>query len=153
MQEKSTQLTGVLALLLFALLALCLLLGLLAGARVYQNLVEQGSRRYAARTAAMYIATRVRQSQTVAVEDFDGCVSLTAREEQDGEVYLTRVYCYEGWLWELYCPQSADLSPGDGEKVLESETLGLSLEEGFLTVELEGTRLTLWLGQGKEVAS
>ena len=150
MKERTFKITELLALVVFTLFALCLLLVLLTGARDYRNLVARGGESYAARTAAMYVTTRVRQAQSICVEDFGGCESLTTREEQDGEIYLTRIYCYGGWLWELYSSEDAALSPGDGEQVLEAEAMALSLENDLLTVDMDGTRLVFWLGQGKE---
>lgn len=150
MKEKNSKITDLLALLVFAVFALCLCLVLLTGARVYRNLVQTGEETYARRTAALYLSTRVRQSGTVAVEDFGGCQALTCAEEIDGEIYLTRIYCHEGYLRELFCAENAALSPSDGEKVLEAENLTLSLEGTLLTAQLDGQTLTFHLRTGKE---
>ena len=151
MREKDLKITDFLALTVFALFGICLLLVLLTGARVYRGLVAGGQESYASRTAAMYLTTRVRQAETVAVEDFGGCDALVFREEVDGRSYLTRVYCYEGWMRELYCSEQADLSPEDGEAVLEAESMTLSLSERDLKIELEDTCLFFSLPTGKEV--
>ena len=148
MKEKRSNLTEFLSLAVFALFALCLFGVLLTGAKVYRNLVDQGSESYADRTAARYLSTRVRQSRAVSVEDFQGCPALVSREEIDGRTYVTRVYCYDGYLRELFCAESADLSPEDGEKVLEAEHFSLSLEEELLTVVVDDTQLTLYLREG-----
>lgn len=80
-----------LALLAFGAFAVCILLVLLSGARVYRNLSDSGLEGYEERTARQYIAACIRQAETVMVERFDGCSALVGREEIDGEVYLTRV--------------------------------------------------------------
>ena len=148
MKEKPSNLTEFLALAVFALFALCLFGVLLTGARVYRNLVDQGSRSYADRTAAMYLSTRVRQSGGITVEEFDGCPALVSREEIDGRTYVTRVYCCDGYLRELFCAENAALSPEDGEIVLEAETFSAQLEQNTLLVELDGNCLTFRLREG-----
>ena len=148
MKEKPSNLTEFLALAVFALFALCLFGVLLTGAKVYRNLVDQGSRSYADRTAAMYLSTRVRQSGGITVEDFDGCTALVSREEIDGRTYVTRVYCYDGYLRELFCAENAALSAEDGEIVLEAERFSVQRERNTLLVELDGNCLTFCLREG-----
>lgn len=149
MEHKTSRTTGLLALLVFLLFALCLLLVLLTGAGVYRGLVRRGEERYAARTMVQYIATRVRQAGDVAVEEFGGCKALVFPETIGGETYLTRVYCYEGWLMELFSADGADLSPEDGERLLEGETVHFHLEEKLLTVRAGEQTLYLHLREGE----
>lgn len=145
MEKKRNTGTSLLVLLVFVLFALCLLLVLLTGAGVYRELVRRGEEGFARRTAVQYIATRVRQTGTVTVQDFGGCQALVFPEAGEEETYLTRVYRYEGWLMELYCAEGADLSPEDGEQLLETEPLRFSLENGLLTVSGGGQTLYLHL--------
>lgn len=149
MKEKTTKITDILALLVFVLFALCTLMVLLTGARGYRKLVSDGEELYETRTAVRYLTTRVRQAESIWVEDFDGCDALVAEETIDGERYLTRVYLYEGFLRELFCPENAQLTPADGEKVIEAVSVTFSMERGILTVNLDGQELILSL-RGKE---
>lgn len=147
---------GVLAVL--ALMAVCLLLVLLTGAGRYRSMTLRGGESFASRTAALYLTTRIRQAdrqEAVRVEDFDGAQALSLREQIGESWYVTRVYCYDGWLRELFTAESGDFSPEDGEKLMELSALSFSLEEGLLTAELtqpDGScqTLTLWLRGGKE---
>lgn len=150
--KRTSKLTDLLALTVFAVFALCVLLVLLTGAKVYRNLVNAGGESYTARTAAQYVTTRVRQAQTVTVEDFGGCQALILPETVGEQTYITRVYCYDGYLRELYCAEEAALSPEDGEKVMEAESLDLTLEGTLLTARIGSQTLTLYLPAGKEVA-
>lgn len=152
MRQKSSKITDFLALTVFAVFAVCLLAVLLTGAGVYRNLTEKGAEDCNRRTAAMYLTTRVRQSQTLTVEGFGGCDALTIREEIAGETYLTRIYCHGGFLRELFCAEGADLSPEDGEKILQADALFLSVEGDLLTAHLDDTELTFFLRTGKEAA-
>ena len=149
MKEKGTKLTDLLALTVFAVFALCVLLVLLSGARVYRGLVQRGEESFTSRTAARYVTMRVRQAESVAVGDFEGCDALIIPEEIDGNTYLTRVYVYDGYVRELYCAENAALLPADGEKVLRADRLHFELEDGLLTVSLDGRQLYLDLhGKG-----
>lgn len=131
--KSSSKLTDFLALAVFAVFALCVLLVLLTGAKVYRGLVRTGEERFRDRTALQYVATRVRQARTVTLEDFQGCPALVMQETIDGESYVTRVYCHDGYLWELFSTSDAALSPEDGEKVLEAEVT-FAFDEGLLNL-------------------
>lgn len=151
--KQTSKIQSFLALMVFTVYALCILAVLLTGAGVYRDLVHSGGESYESRTAVQYVATRVRQAQTVTVEDFGGCQALTLSEKIGEETYVTRVYCHEGYLRELYCAANAELSPEDGEKVMEAESLQFSLEEGLLTARIDSRTLVLHLPGGKEVGS
>ena len=151
MKEKSTKFTDFLALIVFMVFTLCVLLVLLFGARVYRELVDRGEETFGSRTAAQYVTTRVRQSEAVAVADFEGCQALVIPEEIGGETYLTRVYCYDGYIRELFCAKNAPLLPEDGEKILPGKSLTFSIEDDLLTVCLEKQKLFLHL-HGKEAS-
>lgn len=152
MNDKHTKLTDLLTLLVFTVFALCVLLVLLTGAKAYKGLVRRGEDSYALRTAARYVTTRVQQAQAVEVGDFDGCPCLLLSEAVDGHIYITRVYCYDGSLRELYAGEDASLSPGDGDALLPLEQLDLALSDGVLTAKLaDMTTLTLYIRPGQEV--
>ena len=151
MKEKSTKMTDLLALTVFAVFALCVLLVLLSGAKVYRKTVRCSEENFAHRTAARYVTTRVRQAESVYLADFDGCEALVIPETVDGQVYLTYVYCHDGYIRELYCAEGAALGPENGEKILEADGLRFSAEQELLTVELDGQTLHLHLA-GKEAA-
>lgn len=151
MKEKAYKITDLLSLTVLTIFALCALAVLLLGGRVYRNLAEAGEDSYRSRTACQYLTTRVQQAGKVAVSDFGGADALVIREEIGSRVYLTRIYCHDGWLRELYCAETADLQPADGEKILEADNLNLSLEDGLLTAEIDGSSLILRLRSGREV--
>ena len=73
----------------------------------------------------------------VSVEPFGGRDALILTEEGG---YATYVYWHEGYLMELYTSVDGDLAPEDGEKLMASGGLELSLEDGLLTVDItQGT--------------
>ncbi|MBQ6711313.1 MAG: DUF4860 domain-containing protein [Clostridia bacterium] len=139
LQPSTTKLNGLLALTVFALFAACILLVLLGGAGVYRSLTREGLDSYARRTAAQYLTTRVRQGDcggAVAVEDFGGVQALVLYETHGAERFCTRVYCMDGYLWELFTPAGGTPAPEDGQKLLPAQGLTLSLEHPRLTALL-----------------
>ena len=128
--------TQLLALLVFGVFALCVAAVLLTGAGTYQNLTRRGSEAYAQRVAVRYLTTRFQQAPALRVEDFCGLETLAISEEIGGKTYVTRVYCYEGTVRELFSAENAPVGPGDGERVLEAEKLTFSRKEQLLTVEI-----------------
>lgn len=149
--------TDLLALAVFGIFALCVAAVLLTGAGAYRNLTDRGTDSYEQRVAVRYLTTRFHQAPNVQIEDFCGLQSMTVREEIDGRVYVTRVYCQDGYIRELFAGENVDVSPEDGEILLEAESLAFSVNDDILTVEIGhhggGTQtLSLWLPGWKEVS-
>lgn len=151
-------LDGLMALLVFGVFAACVLVVLLTGARAYRRLVDRDQAVYDERTCMQYVAARVRQADSldsVSIEEFGG---VTALSLGDGE-YVTRVYCYDGYLMELYTDVFSDeFGPADGERVMEAEAMALSQSGSLLTVTLtdgegEESTLRLCLRSGKGEAA
>lgn len=147
---------GVGVLLLTAVFAVCVLLVLLTGADSYRRLTARDTASFQRRTPVQYLATKVRQA------DAAGCVevgtfggpggtdgqgdTIFLREVIDGAPYVTRLYCYDGSLRELFTEESAQAAPEDGEQVLEASGLEADLTGGLLrvtAVSADGSRQTL----------
>lgn len=143
--KKESKLTDLLALMVLLVFALCILMVLLTGTRVYQRLLDNSELSFTGRTGVHYVSTRVRQAQSVSLTDFEGCSALDIPEVIDGEHYHTLVYWYEGYIRELYCEEGAALLPEDGEKVLASEPLSFSAEGSLVTAQIGADRVFLHL--------
>ena len=160
-EQKQLKMGSLLALMVFGVFAACLLFLLLTGADAYQKMRQRDTATYESRTAVQYMTTRVRQAdraESITAEMFDGLDALVLLEEIEGETYKTKLYCYDGWLTELYAAACSDLSPADGEKILELKGLELSLQDGFLRARLtlpDGREedLSLQLRSGREAVS
>lgn len=157
-QPRQHRMDGLLALLLFAVFAACILAVLLSGAGAYRRLVDRDQGAYDSRTCIQYIATRVRQSDTL------GGIGLTAFGDADALLlregegpFVTYVYCHDGYLMELYCAEDAGLEPQDGEKVLKADSLTAAMEDGLLTATIYGAdgidTVRVSLRSGEEAAS
>lgn len=149
MKRNASKIPDFLALTVFTVFAVCVLLVLLYGAESYGQLVRRGEETFQRRTAIGYITTRIRQAESVSVTDLEGCDALAFHEKSDGMSFVTYVYCYDGYLRELYCAETTAFSPNAGERIVEAEKLHLFAENGLLTVSIDGTELVLQL-RGKE---
>lgn len=139
MRKKAIQhhFDGLAALLLFGVFAVCVLAVLLTGADAYRRLTQRDQAAFDRRSGTQYIATKVRQADAgygnVAVEEMGGVPALVL---DAGSEYVTYLYGYDGWLWELYTWSGEPPVPGDGQKLVEAEQVNWSLKEGLLTVEM-----------------
>ena len=144
------KLTQIMALLTFCIFAVCILLVLLSGADVYRLLAVDGQAQYARRTAAQYITTRIRQGESIKIGEFSELDTLEFPETLNGHTYITRIYCYDGALRELFTPEDGQFLPEDGEKLFNANALSLFSEKGLLRVEItlpDGSMQTLYLQQ------
>lgn len=148
---KKHDLTGALTVLIFSVFMVSILLVLLSGADIVQDLSRRDDRTYLHSTATQYITTRIRQA------DRNGCVSvdtsgavstLVLHEQINGIPCQTRVYCHDGYLREMFCPAGSTLSPEFGEEVLALDALHLSMEGAAVRAELlfpDGSREQLFI--------
>lgn len=129
-----------LVLILFAVLAVCVLAVLLTGAKAYSRLTKRGQEAYITRTVPQYIATKVRQVDAmgqVSLGMFAGEETLELTEWIEGNCYVTRIYCYDGYVRELFSTADAETEPEAGERIAEAKELIFGLEEGSLSVTVK----------------
>ena len=118
---------------------------LLEGAGIYKRLTDRIRTGYESRTCVQYIATKIRQTQAEVMVEGN---TLVLSETIGSGIYETRIYCYEGWLMELFVPAEGNFAPEDGQRLLELAEMEPVLENGLLTVVLEnedGSRVKLRL--------
>ena len=141
MRDRSGKrsISGLAALLLLGVFAVGILAVLLSGARAYQRLTERDRLAYDSRTCVQYVATKVRQAPApgaVVLSDFGDGDAMIISEEIEGARYWTQVYCYDGWLMELFCVAGGEFSPEDGEKVLPASDLKVTQQGDLLMISV-----------------
>lgn len=159
-RRNANTLTSLAALGLLGVFAVCLLSAVLGGAGIYARLSRRDAEAIRRRTAVRCLSARVQSAgsaENVSVAAFGDGDALFITENAGGETYLTRLYCHDGWLMELYTARSGDFSPEDGEQLVQAESLKLRSEEGLLQMEVtsggETAHLTLSLRQERRAAS
>ncbi len=151
MRKPQRSPTMMAALAIFLIFAVGILAVLLGGSRVYRRIIQRDQQSYNSRTATAYLATRIRQApspDSISILSFDGKSALAITETIEGDTYATLVYCYDGWLMELFAVAGGDFSPEDGEQILPAQGLDFSLENGLLNAAItleDGSQRSLCL--------
>lgn len=156
---KKNSMTSVLVLLVFTVFMVAVLIVLLNGADLLQQITLRDQRSYNQRTVTQYLTTHIRQadrSDTVFVRTCGQTDMLVFSEEIDGTRYETSVYCYDGYLREMYCQAGLDLPLEFGEEILPAADFhavcqGSLVQIRFQTAdgETETVRLHLRSGEGE----
>lgn len=136
---KKNHLSSVLVLLVFAVFVVSILMVLLTGADVVQKLNERDRRSYDQRTIIQYITTRMRQGDErgmVEVRQMEGKSVLALGEEIEGIRYETLVYCWDGYLCELFVEAGLDMGLEFGEWILPMQELSFADEGACIRAEL-----------------
>lgn len=143
------------------LLLFCVFLGaavvlLLSGLRVWHTTESRLQSTFDTQVPLAYVAGKVRASDALAVETLpDGTEALVLSASIDGEAYLTRLYCMDGALYELFTPADVTIAPADGVRLTKVRALTFSEgENGLLRASCtaaDGTESTLLLAaRGQE---
>ena len=130
---KRIHLNDLLPLVLFLLFGVCIITVLLLGARTYRGQIRRDREDFVQRTAVHYLTTRIRQnddSETWKIGSFE---CLDEADEGDtlyfyktigNETYCTRIYCYNGQLYELFSlANDNSFAREDGEKLISVESI------------------------------
>lgn len=135
MSKRSSSFDTVFVLLLFCVFVFAAAAMVLGGVRVWQRTEETMVSTNDTQTALCYLANKVRQNDQnggVYIDDLDGIPALALESDIDGFVCLTRLYCYDGQLMELFTPAEIDMTPDCGVSLMEAADLQFSLENGMI---------------------
>ena len=112
--------------MVFCIFAMLTFSVLMLGAGAYRN-IELTSREGANEQIGLsYIWTRVKNSDDadmVYVRDFNGLPALFLGEEYGETLYQTIIYYHNGWIYEVFTDAGNSFKPGDGTRIVETETL------------------------------
>ncbi|MBQ1280651.1 MAG: DUF4860 domain-containing protein [Oscillospiraceae bacterium] len=136
---KKSNLGFLLAMLVFALFMVSVLAVLLSGADVVQGITRRDQKSYEQRTAVQYVATRIRQAEEagkIFVRESEAGDRLVLAETIEGIEFETAVYCYDGYLRELFSISGYDPGAEFGEKILPAAQFSVSDEGDYLNIEI-----------------
>ena len=111
--------------LFFVLTATSVALVVLASG-TYSRQVQDSEDSFASRTALSYVTEKIHQADeygAVYAGTFDGQDAIVIRQTYSEQTYVTYLYEYDGYLRELFSASEAQMTPADGEKVLEAQAL------------------------------
>ena len=124
---KKINISIIAPLLILLIFSICILFVLLFGTKLYKTTLNRDRNQFEIRTVNQYIQTRIRQGDgdgMMFIGDFDTLTeaetgnTLFLVEVINGIKYYTRIYCYEGYLYELFSAADIKFEKEDGEKIL-----------------------------------
>ena len=119
--QKHSRIDTLFVLIILCVFAVSALASLAFGGSVYKNAIEQSHERYDERTSFFYIWTKVKNADEygrVYVDHFDGIDALILEEDLYGEIYLTYIYCHDGWIKEIFGDAAYEYRLEDGQAIL-----------------------------------
>lgn len=137
MRKNAALMDTLIVLALVCVFAVCALLVLASGARIYQEVSGELERQYTERTALSYVTSKVRHYDAAGgvtlgrLGDAPALLLLESDEEGD---FVTYLYWDEGSLCELYCYAGDAFLPSDGEKLMALEEVSFSLQGRLLEI-------------------
>ena len=124
---------------LFALFASCILIVLLSGAGIYNRIATRDASAYNARTCSTYLSTKLNaapEAEKINIMPFGDGNAISIPEVIDGKTYITLIYCYGGWLRELFADENGMKYAETGAKLMEAEAFEPVISGGLLTVNM-----------------
>lgn len=146
-------LAAVILLFLFLMTGAC---SLALGVRTWRGIESQMEQNFDKQTPLSYLAGKARQSENLYADAFsDGTPALALTSTWAGERYITRLYCHDNMLYELFSPENVRLTPADGTPLIALQDMTLTADGGLLRVSCtaqDGTKSELLLAVSGEGA-
>lgn len=145
-KQRKLDYNSILPFLLITIFGLCILFVLLFGAKLYKEAVSRDTENFEVRIINQYIFTRIHQSDGVDmafIGDFENATpsdsgdTLFIKETINGQIYYTRIYSFDGALYELFSSEEDSFERCDGEIILPIASISFTQEEGLITVSIE----------------
>lgn len=126
---------------LFLVFVLCALFTVLIGGKVYENINQRTEENFNGSVALHYVANKVRQGDRmglVDVTEIDGIPVLEIKQEAGEDMYVTWIYCQDGWMKELFTFEGSGLGLADGLPVTECAGLDMRRDGRLITAVTKG---------------
>jgi len=125
----------VFSLLLFSTFAIAVLITLMLGASFYQHMADMTRDGYDERTCLSYVWAKIKNSDNIdmiSVGDFNGIPALFLYEVYGETKYVTRIYPYNGWVYELFSDVSLEMIPENGTPIIKTDSMLFEQLDGGL---------------------
>ncbi len=137
--QSSHAISGVFVFLLLGIFVVLSTVMVLLGARAYKGSSDRLADHNAERVAAAYVRSMVRandEAGVIRIEEVDAITALTMETAVEFDVYVTRVYVYDGMLREWYAESNLAFRPDQGDVVCKADEMRAEMNGGLLTVSL-----------------
>lgn len=134
---------AVFSLVLFCVFALSMLLVLMSGVGAYQDIRSASENGYSENTCISYISSKVHHNlaaDSIYLSEVAGEPAIALDEEIDGEIFVTYIYYYDGYVKELFTIKGSDFPAESGFDVLQVNSFSFDItSDGLLYVTCTGT--------------
>ena len=121
---------SVFILALMALFGIISVYVIMIGAKQYKSIADRMSQNYETRTVASYLEEKLSQSDVSGSADvvmLDSVEALVLTDNINGQLYNTYIYAYDGYLLEITVSDGTEVSPGSGQKLIETGSLKMDM--------------------------
>ncbi|MCL2604966.1 MAG: DUF4860 domain-containing protein [Defluviitaleaceae bacterium] len=128
-RKSSLKTEAVFSVLLFTAFAIAVLMTLMLGASFYQRMNEMSQSGHEERTSLSYIWSKIKNNDKIdmiSVGDFEEIPALLLFQVYGDTKYVTRIYVYEGWIYELFSEYGLEMLPENGTPILEAPSLSFA---------------------------
>lgn len=128
MKRQSHSIEAVFVFLLFAVFSILSMLLVFIGSDNYNSIIQAQEMNMDTRTAAAYISNKIHANDragAVEVTEMEGVDVLILKQERDGEIYRSLIYCYEDAIREALTYEALDFELSYGEKLLDADALDI----------------------------
>ena len=141
MKSNQNRVDTVFVLMIFCVFAVSVFLVLMLSGSTYSNIVRMSGEGQNERIALSYIRTRVRNAdsaESVFVGEFHGLSALRLKERFDEHTFVTQIYLYDGWIFELFHMEGLEFMPQDGVPIIRADYLSFyEITEGLIRVSTD----------------
>ena len=127
-------------LILFLVFALSSVSVLMYGTKVYKSVTEKTDENYSLRTGLIYLSNKIKAADksSIYMDTYQKVDMLVIPEEIEGQMYETRIYCYNGQLREIFTDVENDIPLDGGLYITDMKNLTISEKnKGLLEIEAE----------------
>jgi len=124
--------------LLLAIFAICAIFMTALSARVYRETVDASGENQESRILAQIVRGMAQSEDAgnASVKDEDGIQVLTFEHDYDGEIYVHRLFCADGWLRESFTSAEWEFETDMGEALVEAGGFEAEISGNLLTAEM-----------------
>lgn len=125
-------------LILFLVFALSSVSVLMYGTKVYKSVTEKTNENYSLRTGLIYLSNKIKAADksSIYMDTYQKVDMLVIPEEIEGQMYETRIYCYNGQLREIFTDVGNDIPLDGGLYITDMKNLTISEKNKWL-LEIE----------------
>ena len=119
----------------------------LLSAQLYRGVVGHTEQTATHRILTSYVMNAVRANDAtdaIYIDERNDIDMLVFNWDVEGELYETKVYCYDGMLRELFTKASQEFKPGYGEAICEADSFAAMIDNGLLKIDVTD-------GEGNEI--